>query len=155
MGGGLPVRSTVRTRALQPRLGGKSTHLTRGVDVRGWWWLSWTIVALEDTDWPLSFRQLSSLMCSLLTSACSICMETLTKNGWNLFEKKIEPVPKLTIINPPYHLKSNRSSGWQPLCFTIMMSMQVSAQLHTHLKHNHATPHTTWKQYLLNCNHNQ
>lgn len=57
----------------------KSTNLTRGVDVLGWWWLPWTVVSLAETSRSLSFRQLSSLWCSLLTSACSICMETLTK----------------------------------------------------------------------------
>lgn len=57
----------------------QTTNLTRGANVLGWWWFSRTVVSLAEANRSLSFRQLSSLWCSLLTSACSICMEILTK----------------------------------------------------------------------------
>lgn len=89
----------------------KTTNLTRGVNVLGWWWFSRTVVSLAEANRSLSFRQLSSLWCSLLTSACSICMEILTKQTkkkcWNSFGKK----------------KTNR---WFTKFFTIKSTLRVT-----------------------------
>lgn len=119
----------------------ETTNLTRGVDVLGWGWFSGTVVSLTVTNRSLSFRQLSSLWCSLLTSACSICMEILTtkKKRWNSFRKK----------------QTNR---WLTKFATMKSTLIATCPCECtgiFRKQPHNTANHVETQYLLKCNRNQ